>query len=297
MRNNCIIILIITIAIWLSSCVGHERDSFKEIKISDEDTDSVTTFITYKNAIYCVPSPQLVNLYIKSLGIYPERSAINPISNTERYTTTFRKALNLGVFGADMGYMNVFTMADNTGEYLKAIQNLAADLSLGGIFNREFFTHLDGLKNNQDSLIRFLNSAFIKADFYLKDNSRQQVCALIVAGGWIECFYLLSYTYSKYKNKEVFEMLMQQKYILDNIIKMLAPYYESSAEIQLLTDSMVDLAYDFDALDFKYSYNDPIYKEIDGVVYIYNQNKIVNSLGNIDNIIKKIFDIRYKLIS
>jgi hypothetical protein len=281
----------------LVSCISRERDSGKEYKLSDISVDSAGMYVTYKNSVFCVPSPQLINLYLKRLGIYPVKSAINPISNIEKYTTTIKKAINFGVYGADLGYMNIFSVSESTNDYVLAISQLAIDLNLGTIFTREVYEQILSLKNDQDSLAHYLSGKFTLANEYMKENSRQQTGALIIAGGWVESFYLLCFTYSQYKLKEIQDLIFQQKFVLDNLIKGLAPYYESSSEMQELIDNLVEIAYDFDILDFKYSYGNPLFKNSKGILSFSNDCKVLNSSESLENIIKKIESLRMILIS
>jgi hypothetical protein len=296
-RKKLIKFFSIIIIFNLLSCINRERETYKEYKLSDISVDSSGLYVTYKNSVFCVPSPQLINLYLKRLGIYPVKSAINPISNIEKYTTTIKKAINFGVYGADLGYMNIFSVSESTNDYVAAVSQLAIDLNLGTIFTREVYEQILALKNDQDSLAHYLSGKFTIANEYMKENSRQQTGALIIAGGWVESFYLLCFTYSQYKLKEIKDLLFQQKFVLDNLIKGLAPYYESSSEMQELVDNLVEIAYDFDLLDFKYSYATPIYKNHKGIVSFSNECQVLNSSESLENIIKKVEHLRMILIS
>jgi hypothetical protein len=279
------------------SCVNRDKNGNNESKINELASDTTKLYVTYKNSVFCVPSPQLVNLYLKRLGIYPVKSAINPISNLESYTTSPKKAMNLGVYGADLGYMNLFIVSENTNEYIAAISQLSQELGMGVVFTHEVYDQILALKNDQDSLATFLSGLFSKADDYLKNNSQQQVSAMVIAGGWVESFYLLCSTYNYYKSKEIKDMIFQQKFVLENLIKGLAPYYDASPEMKILVDNLVDMAYDFDMLDFKYSYKTSGYTLTKGVLIFNNEANVSNSSQTLDIIIRKVTELREKTIS
>lgn len=295
MKKLSIIFLSIFILLAVFSCGN--RESNKELKTAEFSIDTTNLFVTYKNTIFCVPSPQFVNLYLKRLGIYPVKSAINPVTNVEKYTTSSQKAINLGIYGADLGYLNIFSVSENTNEYLSTIDQLASELNLKIIFTREVYDQILALKNNQDSLAHYLSTVFTRVDNYLKENSQQQTSALVIAGGWIESFYLLCITYQQYKNDEIRNLIFQQKFVLENLIKCLAPYYESSAELQELIDNLVEIAYDFDMLDFKYIYDAPLYNNRKGVMVFNNDSKVLNSEESLITIIKKAEKLRFKQVS
>lgn len=281
----------------LVSCINREKESNKELKVSDITSDSARLFVTYKNSVFCVPSPQLINLYLKRLGIYPVRTIINPISNLEKYTTSAKKAENFGVYGVDLGYMNIFTVSENTNEYVAAVSQLATELNMGVIFTKEVYDRILSLKNDEDSLAHYLSGIFSRADLYMKTNSQERTCALIVAGGWIESFYLLCNTYNNYKINGIRDLIFQQKFVLDNVIKSLAPFYESSSELQDMIDNLVEIAYDFDMLDFKCSYQKSVYKFQKDVMFFENECEVMNTAESMKTIIKSIDKLRNKIIS
>lgn len=295
MKKISIVFLNIFILLIFFSCSS--RDSTKELKTTEFAIDTTNLFVTYKNTIFCVPSPQFVNLYLKRLGIYPVKSAINPVTNVEKYTTSSKKAINLGIYGADLGYLNIFSVSENTNEYLATIDQLASELNLKIVFTRDVYDQILALKNNQDSLAHYLSIVFTRVDNYLKENSQQQTSALVIAGGWIESFYLLCITYMQYKNEEIRNLIFQQKFVLENLIKCLVPYYESSAELQELIDNLVEIAYDFDMLDFKYIYDAPMYNNRKGVMVFNNDSKVLNSEESLITIIKKAEKLRFKQVS
>ncbi len=275
----------------------NNRSRFNEFKTNELSVDSTKLFITYKNTVFYVPSPQLINLYLKRIGIYPSTSIINPAQNIEKYTTSLKKAINLGIYGADLGYINLFSVSENTNEYLSAIDQLAKGLNLGLLFTSDVYNQIISLKDNQDSLAQYISDFLTNADNYLKANSQQQTGILVIAGGWIESFYILCNTYSHNKNIEIKNLIFQQKFVLENLIKGLAPYYESSSELQELIDSLVEIAYDFDMLDFKYTYGEPIFRYRKGVMIFDNNFKLINSEGSFETIIRKAEDLRNKQIS
>jgi hypothetical protein len=258
--------------------------------------DSTKNFINYSNSVFCVPSPHLTNLYLKQLKIYPDHSIVNPIINIEKYTTSVKKALNIGVYGVDLGYMNIFSASENSNAYINGLKTLSDDLGLQAIFTFDTYNDLIKLKNNEDSLTNYLSALFNKADTYLKNNSEQKLATLIITGGWFEGFYLLCNTYNQTKKKEIKNLIYHQKFILDNIIKSLAPYYDSSDELQQLIDNLVEIAYEFDVLDFKFSYNDPAYLVKKNVVVFYNVVIVGNGEQTLDDIILKVEKLRELLV-
>ena len=284
------------IVMLFSGCSGGSN-RLKEIKEAELLSDSVSLFVSYTNTIFTVPSPQMVNIYLKRLGYYPDRKLLNPVTNVEKYTTTLKKSLNFGVLGVDLGYMNIYSVAENTNDYLNAINKLSAELGLGTVLTHEVYQEIQRLKEKPDSLAMFLSVLFMKADDYLKMNAQQQTCATIIAGAWIESFYLLCATYEQYKSEQVKMIIYQQKFILENLIKAVAPYYKTSNEMQLFIEQLVELAYDFDVVEFKYSYKEPIYRYRKGVMIFFNTVSLPNEESNLKTILESAKKIRNSTIN
>jgi hypothetical protein len=285
------------IILLLLSC-NNEKNKTKDYKEIDSSYSDTADFKTaYSNSVFCIPSPQLTNMYFKHLGIYPDRTLVNSLTNTEKYTTSTKKAINLGIFGVDLGYMNMFTVSESTNDYIAAISQLSNDIGLGLIFTREVYDKVMSLKSNQDSLAQYLSMLFAKTDLYLKNNSQEQISAFVITGGWIESFYLLCSIYSQTRNKDILPFLYQQKFVLDNIIKNLSPYYKKTQEMESLINDLVEIAYEFDILDFRYSYEQPFFTINSGVMVFKNSCIINGSESGLSNLFKKIDDLRFKITS
>lgn len=287
--------VLILVLIILPGC-NQSKSRLKEFKESELATDSSGLFVSYKNTVFCIPTPQIFNLYLKKQGIYPDRTLVNPVNAIEKYTTTARKAINMGIYGVDLGYMNLFSVSESTNDYIAALSRLSKELGLGIVFTREVFDQINKLKSDQDSLSRYLSTLFAQADRYLKDNSQQLTGSMVIAGGWVESFYLLCKTYKQSKNESIKSLIFQQKFVLENIIKSLAPYYKLSDEMQTFIDELVELAYDFDLLDFKYDYGVPLYKYRKGIMIIDNKVEVSNTRESLDIILDKAEELREKLI-
>jgi hypothetical protein len=297
LRRFCNIIFALLIAIFGQSCNNkNQSQSANNVGVSDSLVEENQLFITYKNTVFCVPSPQQMNLYIKHLGVIPNKNYVNPFENVTNYNSSFKKALNLGVYGADIGYINTFLPSDQSVNYFMSVKQLANGLDIGYMINDVAIYKLKSSYQNHDSLLRVTSEIYKASDKFLKENSREDICALIVAGGWVETVYILSSHYADNKNKSVVEIIGQQKHPLEFVIKVLAPYYKTSTEISDLVDDLVDLAYSFDAIDNKYEYSEPICELENGVYCINNSCELRYTEKTISDIVKKITSIRNKVI-
>jgi hypothetical protein len=171
-------------------------------------------------------------------------------------------------------------------------------LGLNTIITRDVFEDIRRLVKNQDSLAIFLSNMFENADIFLHDNARQQSAALIVAGGWIESFYLLSKAYEKNSDEELLTFMYQQKFVLENLIRFLSPYYNKSDDVSEIVDDLIEIAYDFDVVDIKYSYkNNAVQSLENGTIHVKNSCKILGNENTLNNILLEIEELRDKITS
>src|SRR4030042_1460375 len=52
----------------------------------------------------------------------------NPVENTKKYFTNEAKAINMGVYGADLSYATLYNIQQSVLDYLSAIRSMSADL-------------------------------------------------------------------------------------------------------------------------------------------------------------------------
>ncbi len=130
---------------------------------------------------------------------------------SELLFTNFSKALNLGIYGADLGYVIVYDQTQDAIAYLKTTKQVSDDLGLVGVFNEDIINRFTKNIGNKDSLLVLTSDAFRMGDAYLKDNDRMDVSALILAGGWIESLYLATNISKAKPNEDITNRIAEQK--------------------------------------------------------------------------------------
>jgi hypothetical protein len=233
---------------------------------------------------------------LKKLGIYPNKSLVNNINNIDKYTTSESEALALGVYIVDLGYINLYREDENTENYIKTISQLARDIGLGTIFTIEIYRHMMELRSNQDSLQRFLSYMFIKSNDYLKSNAQQRLATLVMVGAWIESFYLLCQTYKEETLPDLLTFIYQQKYVLDNLIQAVKVFYKSSTLYDYIIETLIEMAYNFDVLDFRYTYKNPAVTKEKQMYVIHNSCEITGSATALEKILSISEELRYKVV-
>jgi len=221
---------------------------------------------------------------------------LNPYNRSHSYITNFKKALNLGVYGANLGYLTMYEQSSESVQYFSVIKILMQEMNIESTFNKDLFKRIETNIGNKDSMLNLVSRSYRDIDQYLKDNNRNEVGVLILTGGWIESLYLMTNLAAAKKNDELLRRIGEQKYPLDNLIKILSPYYNVSEEYAVLIDGLIDLAYEYDGVDINYTYVPPTVEADKKLTIINSKSELVMSEQQLKTISEKIAEIRKKIV-
>jgi hypothetical protein len=285
----------ITISVF-SSCSQPTNNQDRESKIPIREIDTSSILIKLSNNLFTLPSPYQATYTIKNSDIGFQKSFLNPPENVSNYSTNFKQAINIGIYGTDLGYLNIYDQIPDVISYFTVIKKLSQELGIHNAIQIELIDKIEKNIDNQDSLLHYLTSTYRQFDSYLKTNNRKDIGVLIVTGGWIESLYILSHSAVDSKDRKLINRLGEQKHPLDNLIEILSPYYYRSKDFSLLIDELVDLAYEFDGIIYSYTYEKPkIHPEKKHTVVNSTSNVIISEY-HLKTIANKISSIRNKII-
>ena len=172
------------------------------------------------------PFEILDNLYAQK--IHFNQKAMNDFSNSSKYSEYNSKALNLGVYGADLSYSVTYEQFQQIGLYVKNSKKLADDLNIPYAFDDKMMQKYNQYKDNKDSLTRIVYDSYNQVDKALKGDERVGIAALVVTGSWLEGLYLSTKTYvdapKTSENSSLYKVIAGQKQSLIIVIKLLEEY-------------------------------------------------------------------------
>ena len=178
-----------------------------------------------KQVFYALPSPVETAYLIQNSGVSYNMDLANPTENVDNYSTTMQKALNFGVYGADLSYASLFNQTQTTIQYMATEKKLAEELGIFDFVQTDVVDRIEGNINDRDSVMEILSDGFNNANDYLKDAGRAEVAALIVAGGWIEGLYLATQLAElPADNARLIDLVIDQRLSLTILIKLLNNY-------------------------------------------------------------------------
>lgn len=277
-----------------TSCGG---DKPKE---DDTNTDTVIDTDTAKTAVlnvggelFSVPSPIQTAMLIQKSGVAYDKSILNVSNKANTYTNDFMRSLNLGIYGADLGYVSMYNQTQDAIGYLAAVKQLADKLGVSAAFDTGTMKRINDNIANKDSMLVLVGIAYRASDAYLKTNKRTEVSSLILAGGWIESMHFSITAYKQKQGNEVKYRIAEQKQALGSIIKLLAS--NTAPEAIELGKQLSDLAKVYEGIQFKYTFVEPTTDSIKKMTYINSTNEVIVSKEQIDQISAKITEIRTKI--
>lgn len=139
---------------------------------------------------YPIPTSFEVTELLQDAGAAFVWNITNPTSNVDKYETQRDKALNLGVYGADLSYACTYNSQEETMEMLKASKTLIDGLEIPGVFDDEMVTRVEQNLGNKDSLILIVTKSFYNTYTELNKAGQDKMSFLVVAGSWIEGIYI-----------------------------------------------------------------------------------------------------------
>lgn len=278
------------------SCVDDSQNKMDEAdqKVEESQDLDKSKMLKVGNQLFSIPSPIQSAKLFKELELPYDNQSIHTANDLGNYTTSSKKALNLGIYGADLGYTSLYGQEQDARSLLGAVNKLCGDLDLLGaiddILVERFVTNLDA----PDSLIHVIADFYSVGDQYLKDNDRNDIAGLVLAGGFIEALYLTT-TYAD-DNEKVQQRIAEQKTVVNNLVKILEQDQEN-VEIQSVLEDLVKLEQEFENIEYEYIYARPVTQPEKKLTQIKCRTEISMSSDVLNNIKSITSSMRNKIIS
>jgi hypothetical protein len=223
---------------------------------------------------------------------------LNSTDNASKYNTNFKKAINLGIYGTDLGYTNIFGQSQQGIKYITTIKSLANDLNIGQFFDVETIARLASNSKNLDSLLLITTQNFNSINHYLQSQGRDNLSVLLLTGGWIEAMQITCQTAAKKPTKELFDTIGEQKIILEQIL-LLFSFYENDANMASISEDLKLLKTAYEKVVINYTYKESTMEIVNGVAVIKDNSSTTIDItpDNVKEIQDLVNTIRNKIIN
>lgn len=300
-KNSLIRLLPVAAVMLLYSCDStHSPDS---AIVESSVTTGFLDEVSIKNAqkvqeiFYSVPSPMEMASILKKSGATYDISLLNDVKRVSEYTTASSRALNLGIYGADLSYASIFNQNQEAIIYLSCSKKLADNLGVTKAFDDSTIERMEANVENRDSLLNIISETYYMLDAYLKENGRDHISAMVIAAGWVEGLYLATTIASKDVNPDplLLRRIAEQKLSLNNLEDLVKAYNKGNQLNEILDDlKRIRTAYDKVQMKKEKS---TVGVSADGSTVIGGATQTEMSKETLEEITKVVNEIRTRYVS
>lgn len=243
-------------------------------------------------------SLEIANLF-QVAGVPFSSSYLALSINASEQTTSFEKALYLGILGADLGYLNMYEKTGTSMELVASIKTLAEGLNVDQFFDFENIKRLSQNRSDLDSLLFLSVDSYKRIDEYLRENNMSHLSSLLIVGVWIEAQYFATQVVKQYPEQLLKDRIGEQKNFLSDMISIISPYCDRDEKFIELCNYLGNISEKYARVKISYTQGDPISSEKDGgLVITQNDSSIVDMTDEqLTDIIEITGDVRNKLIA
>jgi hypothetical protein len=231
----------------LVSCSQSSGDKDQNSREFDAANESLKEQI--EEFSYNIPPPSEIPYMLQATGAEFNQSLVNGRAKVDQYTSHNDKAaLNLGVYAADIGYLTSYDKTQEAIDYLAACKTLADDLRLIGTFDSQLLERFEKNISNKDSLTTLLDKTMKDSQKYLRDDNRNKLSSLVIAGSFIEGLYIATGLIKSYPKNilpednrnlvltPLMRVVLEQKSSVSDVVKMLANAEQTETVAAILAD-------------------------------------------------------------
>ncbi len=281
------------IAATFSSC-GNQADADDESLMEYPDTIK-TSVLNVGGELFSIPSPLQTALLVQKIGLPYDKTMLNATNLVSTYNTDELRALNLGVYGADLGYVSLYSQTQDALGYLASVKQLTDKLGLSAAFDVPTMQRLQNNITNKDSMMTLVSLAYRASDAYLKNNQRAEIGNLILTGGWIESMHFSTKAYLTNSNDQIRYRIAEQKQALSSIIRILDQ--TEGTQLDRLRSMLAELMKTYDGIGFRYVYEEPKTDSVKKITYINSRTEITVTDEQLKQIGSQVSAIRNMIIN
>ncbi|MFM7856401.1 MAG: hypothetical protein ACKO96_31895, partial [Flammeovirgaceae bacterium] len=115
------IFFVVLVSVMLAGCGGGKKaddQAFLNSLDSAKTNGPTIDEEVISGILQQIPSPLEISVLLKESGTKYNVGLLNVAENKSKYNSNFKKALNLGVYGTDLGYTNIYEKNEDGVKYL-----------------------------------------------------------------------------------------------------------------------------------------------------------------------------------
>lgn len=223
---------IVVVSINLISCRSKNNQS--------QSSKDINEAIRREIEAYAYPLPSVFEttnmlneidaFYLAEITHHPNRAS--------NYFTEKSKALNLGIYTADLAYATTYNRKQEMLGIFGACETLVREMDFTGAFELDLADRIENNFDNKDELVEIVTGVFQNAYAYLNQQGRTELSYLVLCGTIVEGLYLTTHiSKSTFQNQKIVAAILFQKEPLLKLQGMM----EAKKESDLLKATYLDI--------------------------------------------------------
>jgi len=237
---------VILVAVSLfSACKGGNKTAEQD-QLAADSLNKTLLATEVKEVLYPLPTPFEMTRMLNDIGATYSAKNLNSTSKIEKYFTESSKAVNLGIYGADLAYASTYQQQQDIQVYLNAIKTLADQLGVSYDYTRLLSDEYKAKFNNKDSLTAIVTNTIYDTYQYLDEKSNPDLAVSMVSGMWVELMYIgTNISQASFNSTGLVDIISKQKDSYEKVMNLLAAR-NSNADIKALETKLMPLKAAFD---------------------------------------------------
>jgi hypothetical protein len=240
--------LVIIMAVVLSSCKGKAKTADQDQVVADSLNKTLLA-TEVGEVLYPLPTPFEMTKMLNDIGATYSTKNLNSTSKVEKYFKESQKAVNLGIYGADLAYVSTYQQQQDIQVYLNAIKKLADQLGITYDYSKLLSDEYKEKFNNKDSLTSIVTNTIYDTYYYLDQKSNPDLAVTMVTGMWVELMYIgTNISQDSYNYTGLVNIISKQKASYEKVMELLSGR-NANADIKSLETKLQVLKPAFDKVE------------------------------------------------
>ncbi len=271
----------------VTSCGSSEK---KQV-VKEEITSITETVATEFN----IPSPSEQFTLFKLLNLPKNLNLLNSAENASKYKDADKKALNFGVYAADISYLTSYKESSRYMEYFGKMERLGSEIGVSQVFSKELSEQVEKWEQNPDSLFIVSNEVYDRTFSKLVEIEKGKELSLMLIGGWFESLNIILNSAGEYNSKnKVNKLLADQKLVAENLIDFLVDY-QDDVVVHSYLDEVAEVLAIFNQM--KCSSTKRTVNKQKGKIAIQGGETCVLTEENFTDLKTKVLEVRTKIVN
>jgi len=256
------------IVLFLGSCKGGNKKAEQD-QLAADSLNKELLASDVKEVLYPLPTPFEMTKMLNDIGATYSPKNLNAPTRVEKYITEQSKAINLGIYGADLAYASTYQQQQDVQTYLNSIKTLADQLGVTYDFNKLLSDEYKTKFENKDSLTAIVTNTIYDTYEYLDQKSNPDLAVNMITGMWVELMYIATnISENSYNFTGMVDLISKQKTSYEKVMS-------------LLTER--NAAADIKNLETKLQVLKPVYDKVETGLSETDYNLILKTIKSVRN--------------